>query len=153
MDGKEQIPADNLPELIFFEPDDTPEEADFIRVDDLFRLEPDAAADLRGPFTFVLFPRKAGWFIGSRMALLIRRTLILCSVRDEFPIERIRVRPMFVQWQSDPGENGQTEAIVREIRTELETMYRNHLSPRKMPRSGPDPVLFTGLKMIYRTMI
>ena len=36
-------------------------------------------------------------------------------------MEKIRVRPMFVQWQSDPGENGQTEAIVREIRTELET--------------------------------
>ena len=121
MDEKEQFPADDLPELIFFEPDDTPEEAEFIRVDDLFRLEPEAAEEDRGPFTFVLFPRRAGWFIGSKLALLIRRMMILRSLREDSPMEKIRVRPMFVQWQSDPGEDGQPEAIVREIRTELET--------------------------------
>ncbi len=121
MEEEERNPADELPELIFFEPDDTPEEAEFIRVDDLFRMEPEAADERGGPFTFVLFPRKAGTYISSRMALLIRRTMILCSVREEFPMEKIRVRPMFVQWQADPGEDAQPEAIVREIRTELET--------------------------------
>ncbi len=115
------MPAEDAPELIFFDTDELPEEADFIRVDDLFRMEGDPGSSLKGPFSFVLFPRKAGQFIGSRLALLIRRAMILYAARAESSMERIRVRPMFAQWQSELNTTDRPEAVVREIRNELET--------------------------------
>ena len=121
MDEKDNVPAEDLPELIFFDTDDIPEEADFIRVDDLFRMETDSSPVKDDLFTFVLFPRKKETYISSRMALLIRRTLILSSVRLEVPLERIRVRPMFAQWQSVLTGEGLSEMIVRGVRTDLET--------------------------------
>ena len=144
MEENERIPDDELPELIFFEPDEQPEEAEFIRVDDLFRSVTDSEAECRGPFTFVLFPRKAGGYIGSRLARLIRRTMILFSARAEYPMDRIRVRPMYVQWQSDPGETGEPEAIVREIRTELETQAA------LLQNAEGDPRFWSGSCFVYR---
>ena len=45
---KKEIRNNEPPELIFFDADGYPEEAEFIRVDDLFREEAGAAGKLTG---------------------------------------------------------------------------------------------------------
>ena len=45
---KKELPSNEPPELIFFDTDGYPEEAEFIRVDDLFREEAGSA----GPRSF-----------------------------------------------------------------------------------------------------
>ena len=52
---KQSVRADEPPDLFFFDVDDVSEEADFIRVDDLFRLEGDGGSKLSGPVLFTLF--------------------------------------------------------------------------------------------------
>ena len=108
---------DEMPDLIFFDPDDCAEEADFIRVDDLFREAGDA---MRGPLLFTLFPRKAGRFLSARLSRLFRRTLLLTGMRIEKPAEMIRIRPMFVQWRIETGPEDDAAELVRAFRSDLE---------------------------------
>lgn len=124
----EQIPieeqsggAEDLPELIFFDVDDEGEEAEFIRVDDLFRMEGEAAAKLLGPVWFTLIPKQSGQYLTARLSRILRRTLFLSGIRLEKPAEKIRIRPVFAQWQIDLKETDDPETLMREFRTDLET--------------------------------
>lgn len=119
---KRQIRFEEPPEMIFFDVDEESEEAEFIRVDDLFAEEPEAAAKLTGRLSFTLFPRKFGKIIDSRLSKMIHRTMILTGFRLERPVEKIRIRPVFAQWQIDLLENDEPEYIVREFRADLEEL-------------------------------
>lgn len=110
--------SEDLPELIFFEPDEVGEEAEFIRVDDLFRRE--APSALFGPVLFTLFPRRAGAFISARLSRLFRRTLVLTGMRMEKETERIRIRPTFVQWRTELSPEDDAGKIAGEFRADLE---------------------------------
>ena len=79
---KKELQSNEPPELIFFDTDGYPEEAEFIRVDDLFREEAGSAEKLTGRLSFTFIPKKDEDLIGSRMARLIQRCLLLCAVRD-----------------------------------------------------------------------
>ena len=103
---KQSVRADEPPDLIFFDVDDVSEEADFIRVDDLFRLEGDGGSKLSGHVLFTLFPRQSGRF--------------LSGIRLEKPAEKIRIRPGFAQWQMDLNETDDPEQLMREYRADLE---------------------------------
>ncbi len=122
---KRQIRYEEPPEMIFFDVDEESEEAEFIRVDDLFTEEPEAAAKLTGRLTFTLFPRKSGKIIESRLSRLIHRTMVLTGLRLERQVEKIRVRPTFAQWQIDLLESDEPEQIVREFRTDLEELIHS----------------------------
>ena len=117
---KRSVHAEEPPELIFFDVDDVSEEADFIRVDDLFRLEGEASGKLIGPVWFTLFPRQSGQYLTARLSRIFRRTLILSGLRLEKPAEKVRIRPVFAQWRIDLGEEDDPEKLMREFRTDLE---------------------------------
>lgn len=108
---------DEMPDLIFFDPDDYAEEADFIRVDDLFRETGD---EMRGPLLFTLFPQKSGRYLSARLSRLFRRTLLLTGMRIEKPAEKIRIRPLFVQWRIETGPEDDAAELVRAFRADLE---------------------------------
>lgn len=122
---KKRIAYEEPPELIFFDTDDEQEEADFIRVDDLFALHPEAAEKLTGRLTFTLFPQRQDDLIDSRLSKRIHRTLALAGIRLERPLEKARIRPKFAQWQIELKENDEAEQIAREIRADLEELLHN----------------------------
>ena len=124
---KKSVQAEELPDLIFFDVDDVSEEADFIRVDDLFRLSGEASAVLTGPVWFTLFPRQSGRYLTDRLSRIFRRTLILSGLRLEKPAEKIRIRPGFAQWQIDLKEADEPEKLVKEFRDDLEMQAGNLL--------------------------
>lgn len=117
---KQSIRAEEPPELIFFDVDDVSEEADFIRVDDLFRMEEEAAGKVAGPVWFTLFPRQSGQLLTVRLSRILRRTLYLSGIRLEKPAEKIRIRPGFAQWQLDLGDADDPKGLMREFRADLE---------------------------------
>ena len=110
---------EDSPELIFFDPDDLAEEAEFIRVDDLFRREPEAV--LFGPVFFTLFPRRAGTFLSGRLSRLFRRTLVLTGMQMEKAPERIRIRPMFLQWRTELSAVDDAGTVAGKFRADLES--------------------------------
>ncbi len=115
---KQQIRFEDPPELIFFDVDEDSKEADFIRVDDLFRDE-DAAATC-SPFCLTLFPRCSGQILSGRISRVIRRTLYLSALRLNCTVSVIRVRPNFVQMLAEPGAGDTAEILAREFRADLE---------------------------------
>ena len=117
---KQSVRADEPPDLIFFDVDDVSEEADFIRVDDLFRLEGDGGSKLSGHVLFTLFPRQSGRFLTDRLSRILRKTLIMSGIRLEKPAEKIRIRPGFAQWQMDLNETDDPEQQMREYRADQE---------------------------------
>ena len=121
---KRQIRYEEPPELIFFDTDEDIEEAEFIRVDDLFSGETAAGSRLSGRLSFTLFPQKFGEIIDSRLSRLIRRMLILSAFRMQRPAVLVRVRPGFVQWQMDLDDSDEPELIAREFRADLELQLR-----------------------------
>lgn len=122
---KRQIRLEDPPELIFFDVDEDEDEAEFIRVDDLFQLEQEDAPGLTGKISFTLFPRKGGEFIGSRFSRMIHRTLILSALRMQKRVEKIRVRPFFVQWQIELTAEDEPEILAKEFRADLEFQTDN----------------------------
>lgn len=122
---KRRIRFEEPPEMIFFDVDEESEEAEFIRVDDLFTEEPETAAKLTGKLSFTLFPRKSGEIIESRLSRLIHRTMVLTGLRLERQVEKIRIRPTFAQWQIDLPESDEPEQIVREFRADLEELLHS----------------------------
>ena len=129
--GIEQFPAEKKhisfeepPELIFFDVDEYSEEADFIRVDDLFREEAGTAERLTGRLTFTFIPKNSEDLISSRMAKQIQRCLLLSAVRLERPLDKVRIRPKFVQFQTELGSDDPAEEIAREFRDDLEDTIR-----------------------------
>lgn len=122
---KRQIKYEEPPELIFFDVDDEGEEADFIRVDDLFAMESGEETALTGPVAFTLFPRRSGELISSRLSRLIRRTLMLSAARFERPLLKTRVRPQFAQWQIELTDSDSAEDLVRAFRDDLEYQVRS----------------------------
>ena len=115
---KQRIRSEDPAELIFFDVDDEGEEAEFIRVNDLFRLETDPG--LGGSFFLTLFPRNPERVISGRISRLIRRTLYLSAAGLQCNISKVRVRPHFVQWLTEPGETNDPELLTREFRADLE---------------------------------
>ena len=121
---KKELQSNEPPELIFFDTDGYPEEAEFIRVDDLFREEAGSAEKLTGRLSFTFIPKKDEDLIGSRMARLIQRCLLLCAVRLERPLEKVRIRPKFVQFRTELDTPDSAEKIAREFRDDLEDTVR-----------------------------
>ena len=121
---KKELPSNEPPELIFFDTDGYPEEAEFIRVDDLFREEAGSAEKLTGRLSFTFIPKKDEDLIGSRMARLIQRCLLLCAVRLERPLEKVRIRPKFVQFRTELDTPDSAGEIAREFRDDLEDTVR-----------------------------
>ncbi len=115
---KTSIHYEEEPEMIFFAPDDEAEEAEFIRVDDLFEPEPDRNIIL------TLFPARRCTFIKGELARAVTRTLALTALRLERPAEDIRVRPLFVQWRVELEDGDTPEQIAREVRADLEVQAR-----------------------------
>ncbi len=129
---KRHISFEEPPELIFFDTDEYSEEADFIRVDDLFREEAGAAEKLTGWLTFTFIPKKSENLISSRMARQIQRCLLLSAVRLEKPLDKVRIRPRFVQFQTELGSDDPAEEIARELRDDLEDAVRfNYIDQNK----------------------
>lgn len=122
---KRQIRPADPPELIFFDVDEDADEADFIRVDDLFRDISDSESKEPGAFTFTLIPFGKDRLIDSRSSRIIHRTMILTAFRLQHPIEKIRIRPLFVQWQLTVEAQDEPEYLVREFRADLEDQFRN----------------------------
>ncbi|MBR6088846.1 MAG: hypothetical protein IKP86_02860 [Anaerolineaceae bacterium] len=121
---KKQLHDNEPPELIFFDVDGVPEEADFIRVDDLFRTEGAAENLLTGILSFTLFPQKTGTLIGSRLSRLIHRTLAVSAARQQHPLRKVRIRPRFVQWQLELGDGDDPAELAGEFRNDLELQFR-----------------------------
>lgn len=126
-DEIEQFPAERKrfrfedpPDLIFFDTDEEAEEADFIRVDDLFAAAPETAEKLTGRLSFTLFPRKAGNLITGRLSKTIHRTMILTALRLQHPLEKVRIRPAFAQWQIELSEDDEPLQFAQEFRADLE---------------------------------
>ncbi len=113
---KKQIRREEPPELIFFDVDEYSEEADFIRVDDLFRQE----AALTGWLSFTFIPKRRDDLISSQMSGAIKRCLLLNAVRIEREIEKIRIRPQFVQFRIELQDSDSAEETAREFRDDLE---------------------------------
>ncbi|MBQ4511466.1 MAG: hypothetical protein II969_00630 [Anaerolineaceae bacterium] len=127
---KRQIRYEEPPELIFFDVDEDQEEADFIRVDDLFSSEDASAQKLTGKVTFTLFPQKDEDIIDSRLSRMIRRTLILSGLRLEHPTDSLRIRPKFAQWTIELGDTDEAEQLIREFRADMEEQTH---SMKKIP--------------------
>ena len=125
---KRQIRAVEPPPLIFFDVDEDEEEAEFIRVDDLFKVIDPFIPDGNNSYTFTLIPRRKTQIIDSKTSRLIHKTMILTAFRLLHPIEKIRIRPMFVQWQLMLEEADDPEKIVREFRFDLENQFGNLLN-------------------------
>lgn len=129
---KKQIRQEEPPELIFFDVDEYSEEADFIRVDDLFREEAGAAEKLTGWLTFTFIPKKSENLINSRISRQIQRCLLMSAVRLERPLDKVRIRPRFVQFQTELRADDPTEVIAREFRDDLEdTVCFSHVYQNK----------------------
>lgn len=105
------------PGLIFFEPDDIAEEAEFIRVDDLFR---EAGELLPGRLLFTLFPGRKGRYLSARLSRAFRRALLLTGMRLEKTPEKVRIRPLFIQWQLDLSAEDDAGAVAGAFRADLE---------------------------------
>ena len=120
---RQRIRLEDPPELIFFDVDEDSEEADFIRVDDLFRGGDDA--ETRGPFCLTLFPRRSGQILSGRISRVIRRTLYLSALRLNCTVSAVRVRPYFVQLLAEPGTEDTAETLAREFRADLELQMNN----------------------------
>jgi hypothetical protein len=119
---------EEFPEMFFFDVDDEAEEAEFIRLDELLEKEGEIPRPLSGLVSFTFFPQKQGTYIDARFSRLLRRTLILSATGMGLTLEKIRVRPLFVQWQTVISENDAPEKIAREIRADLETQTKAVLS-------------------------
>ena len=117
---KRRICYEEPPELIFFDVDGETEEADFIRVDDLFTMDKQNQTPLSGHLTFTLFPQISGKLIDSRSSRLIHRSLVLTALRLQHPLEKVRVRPRFVQWQIELNEKDKADELAREFRDDME---------------------------------
>ena len=128
---KKQIRFEEPPELIFFDVDEESEEAEFIRVDDLFAMEPETGLSLTGLMAFTLFPRKKENVLSSHMSRLLQRTLILSAAHFEKTLEKVRVRPQFLQWQIELTDVDKAEEIAGEFRDALEAQVQTN-------RKGPD---------------
>lgn len=116
-----QTDGEELPEMFFFDVDDVAEEAEFIRLDELLAREGEETHPLSGLVSFTFFPQKRDTYLSGRFSRLLRRTLILSAARMELPLEKIRVRPLFVQCRVRiPDEGGIPEKLAREIRSDLE---------------------------------
>ena len=122
---KRRIKPEEPPQLIFFDVDEDAEEADFIRVDDLFRDSEAYGTEKPSSYTFTLIPRRKNQIIDSRTSRLIHRTMVLCAFRLQHPIEKIRIRPRFVQWQLKLEQDDVPEILVREFRSDLEDQFCN----------------------------
>lgn len=122
---KRQIRYEEPPDLIFFDVDEDTEEADFIRVDDLFADEQEGYQKLSGQLSFTLFPRRQGELIGSALSKKIHRSMIFSALRLEHPLEKVRIRPNFAQWQVNLSAEDDAERIAREFRDDLEDLLRN----------------------------
>ncbi len=120
---KQQIRFEDPPELIFFDVDEDSNEADFIRVDDLFR--DGDAGETCSPFCLTLFPRCSGHILSGRISRVIRRTLYLSALRLNCTVSVIRVRPNFVQMLAEPGDGDTAETLAREFRADLELQMSN----------------------------
>ncbi len=120
---KRQVRLEEPPELIFFDVDGESEEADFIRVDDLFRS--DVAIGPGDAVFMTLFPRSAEWILSGRISRVIRRTLFLSAAQLQCSVSGIRVRPHFVQWKAEPDEPVAPEFLARGFRTDLELQMNN----------------------------
>ncbi len=120
---KRQIRFDDPPELIFFDVDDEGEEAEFIRVDDLFRSE--MRPGKGGSFFLTMFPRDPELIISGKMSRMIRRTLYLSACGLQCSVSKIRVRPRFIQWLTEPGETQEPETLAREFRMDMELLMNN----------------------------
>ena len=114
--------SENDLDLIFFDVDDVPEEAEFIRVDDLFRRENKA---LSGPVLFTLCTNSNECRISGGLSRIFRRTLILSGFRLEKPVGTIRIRPAFAQWQLVLDPDDDPEWLAREFRKDLELQAQN----------------------------
>lgn len=119
---KTAVRYEKEPEMFFFAPDEEAEEAEFIRVDDLFGLEEEEAP--KRDIILTLFPARRFTFIKGAAAQAFKRTIALTALRLERPAQDIRVRPLFVQWRVslEPGDS--PEQIAREIRADLEGQAR-----------------------------
>lgn len=135
---KRQIRYEEPPDLIFFDVDEDTEEADFIRVDDLFADEPEFAQKLVGQLSFTLFPRRQGELIGSALSRQIHRSMVFSALRLEHPLEKVRIRPNFAQWQVSLSAEDDAERIAREFRDDLEELLRSvkHLKDEERFWSG-----------------
>lgn len=117
---KTQIRFEEPPALIFFDVDEDQEEAEFIRVDDLFAAESEPEQKLPGVFSATLFPARSGRIIDSKLSREIRRTLAISAIRLQHPLEKVRIRPAFAQWHFEILENDEPEYLIREFRADLE---------------------------------
>ena len=129
---KNQLRQEDSPELIFFDVDEYSEEADFIRVDDLFKEEAGTAEKLTGWLTFTFIPKKSENLINSRISRQIQRCLLMSAVRLERPLDKVRIRPRFVQFQTELRADDPADEIAREFRDDLEdTIYVSHVYQNK----------------------
>ena len=112
---RRRIKLSSLLTMIFFDPEEAePDEADFVLVDDLFKMEGTQsstepginfqkaipnAGPLIGPVVFTLIPRYCYQYITAPLSRRIRRALILTAKRYSLEINTTRVRPVFVQWE------------------------------------------------------
>ena len=117
---KRRLRPEDPPELIFFDVDEDTDEAEFIRVDDLFRAEADSGGQLIGRLSFTLFPRGEDTLIDTQLSKLIHRALLICCLRIGKPLEKVRIRPSFAQWQIELTEEDEAEQIARAFRADLE---------------------------------
>ena len=120
---KQRMKPDDLSDMIFFDVDEESEEADFIRVDDLFRLE--GTSETAGPFFLTMFPKGADRIISEKTSRLIRRSLYLSAVRLGCSVSKVRVRPRFIQWFTEPAGDDDPEKLAREFRADLEFQMNN----------------------------
>lgn len=133
--NKRQFKFAAPPEMIFFDVDDDPEEAAFIRVDDLFKnaaaIETQRPAkkpekkEQNGETIFTLIPRKRYQFIDSVLSRVIRRSLAITAARECIPLTQTRVRPVFVQWRVTLPPRTDRKRVIRIFRRDLE----RHMAP------------------------
>lgn len=134
--NKRQIFPEKKIDLIFFDVDEKQEEADFIRVDDLFR--DNKLGDSKEIFTFTLIPYKKDILINSHYSRIIHRSMILCSFRLNQKLLKIRIRPNYIQWDLSLDNSMKTEEIVREFRDSLELLLENLLNNKETKKFWAD---------------
>lgn len=163
---KTQVKFCAPPEMIFFEPEEAvPDEADFIRLDDLFRIEgvsisqtaqKDPASDkvspeqmekpvtqqepstLNGPVTFMLIPRFRYQYVDAALSRIIRHSLIKRARTESKTLIFTRVRPLFIQWQLEITEGEDALRLMKAFRNDLDEEIQKYAlkNPR---REVPSP--------------
>ena len=124
---KRQVRLEEPPELIFFDVDEDTDEAEFIRVDDLFASEAEPSRRLTGHLSFTLFPAGANVLIDRQLTKLIHRGLLVCCLRIGKPLEKVRIRPFFAQWQIELSPEDEAEQVAKEFRADLESLIHPYL--------------------------